>query len=437
MAIYTLNNLITDSSFENDLWNGGNYSTTEYYNSTRSLYFSTGTTVVATSQVLTVQPIVGHKYYGRRYIKTNGDNQPPDCRFELFAGDGPGLNWVFAWNRGNYPNWGFDSSIQTIDVLNGSNYYMRCFNVGTTADTWIDGVMLIDLTDCFGAGKEPTKEWCDKYIPYFDGTYVLEQEGTAVGELSIGKLYLGDIETNRLYLGTQLIYEGIPENALPCYCKSIIHDSSCSNVIDTTATEVFYIPDGRIVISFLTNTISTSYVDDGHTLLPGVSAEYSNKTYTSGYNGLIVLTGVTKPFNISVTTSGNYIKIAMTEATGVSKYISKLYIQSLTFTGSYASSTYFTESACGIGYSENGKVAILMKNGTTTSYENISFSAYNMLPGVTLSSQTAAASTNNSTNRYYMGILEGLNVDCDIQILMGQRSSGSDYVGANIIMSEV
>ena len=29
---------------------------------------------------------------------------------------------------------------------------------------------VIDLTESFGAGNEPSKEWCDANIDYFDGT---------------------------------------------------------------------------------------------------------------------------------------------------------------------------------------------------------------------------------------------------------------------------
>lgn len=211
MAIvnYTFTNLIPDPSFENNIWNGANYSTTEKYNGARSLYFPVGTTVVATTPVLATQPIIGHKYYGRRYIKTNGDNQPPDCRFEVFAGDGIGLNWVFAWNRGNYPNWEFDSSIQTIDVLNGSNYYVRCFNVGTTADTWVDAVMLIDLTAACGAGKEPSKEWCDENLPFFTDTYSapIDMGDTIfLGEDYLTGVRLGEFPIEECYLGSTKIF---------------------------------------------------------------------------------------------------------------------------------------------------------------------------------------------------------------------------------------
>lgn len=44
-------------------------------------------------------------------------------------------------------------------------------NSKTAGEMWFDGMMLIDLTEAFGAGNEPSKEWCDNNIPYFIGTY--------------------------------------------------------------------------------------------------------------------------------------------------------------------------------------------------------------------------------------------------------------------------
>jgi hypothetical protein len=44
-------------------------------------------------------------------------------------------------------------------------------NSKTAGSMWFDGLMLIDLTAAFGAGNEPSKEWCDNNIPYFTGTY--------------------------------------------------------------------------------------------------------------------------------------------------------------------------------------------------------------------------------------------------------------------------
>ena len=173
IAVYTLTNLIPDSSFEKNKWNDAVYSETEKHFGNRSLYFATGTTIVANIEI--PRPIVGHKYYGRRYIKSNGDNQPADSRFEVWGGDGENKNWVYAWNNGNHPEWEFNSSIHEIKGVDyADRTIIRCFNVGTTADTWVDGLMLIDLTKCFGAGKEPNVFWCDRNIPYFEGTKTIE-----------------------------------------------------------------------------------------------------------------------------------------------------------------------------------------------------------------------------------------------------------------------
>lgn len=119
-------------------------------------------------------PIVGHTYYGRHYLKTNGTCTPPDCRFEWYAGDGTGLNFVFGLNTGTWPEWGMESAIVPITVVNGTSFICRNFVVNNTAEMWSDGLMIIDLTAAFGAGMEPDKAWCDENIPYFDGTYELD-----------------------------------------------------------------------------------------------------------------------------------------------------------------------------------------------------------------------------------------------------------------------
>ena len=41
-------------------------------------------------------------------------------------------------------------------------------------ECYIDAGFLIDLTEAFGTGNEPSKEWCDENIPYFVGTHTLK-----------------------------------------------------------------------------------------------------------------------------------------------------------------------------------------------------------------------------------------------------------------------
>ena len=46
-----------------------------------------------------------------------------------------------------------------------------------------DGVVLVDLTETFGAGNEPTKEWCDTHLNYFEGTIYISKDGYVANNL--------------------------------------------------------------------------------------------------------------------------------------------------------------------------------------------------------------------------------------------------------------
>lgn len=169
----TITNLVSDCGFENSAWSGATYSTTEKHSGTRSLHLPANTTSVPTLTV-GVTPIVGHKYYASRWVKSNGENSPADCRWEWFAGDGDGLNFIFGWNRGYYPDWSFQSVVYTINTVNGSGHYIRCFVVNSTHDFYVDDMVLVDLTESFGAGNEPSQAWCDRNIPFFSGSTTVD-----------------------------------------------------------------------------------------------------------------------------------------------------------------------------------------------------------------------------------------------------------------------
>lgn len=61
---------------------------------------------------------------------------------------------------------------------------------------YIDDAMLIDLTAAFGAGNEPTKEWCDINIEYFAGNKIIQYEAPNKYDLTVTtptKIQTGDI----------------------------------------------------------------------------------------------------------------------------------------------------------------------------------------------------------------------------------------------------
>ena len=173
-----LTNLVFDGSFENADSNWITWSTTPT-DTTQARYgiqsLKLGGDSLARSTI--EKPIVGHKYYGREWIKTNGELTADDCRFEILSeGIVPEEAHVFSWNKGNYPNWTMISSIIPINKARADSYQVRTFTIGGSVDAWVDGLMIIDLTASFGEGKEPTKEWCDANIPYFEGMIELSDD---------------------------------------------------------------------------------------------------------------------------------------------------------------------------------------------------------------------------------------------------------------------
>ena len=97
-----------------------------------------------------------------------------DSRFELWSGDNlnGGDRLIFARKNIQTTSWTRLSSIQTIttDTYLDKNWYLRNFTTNANADSYVDEIIIIELTQTFGAGNEPDKEWCDTNIFYFDGT---------------------------------------------------------------------------------------------------------------------------------------------------------------------------------------------------------------------------------------------------------------------------
>lgn len=61
---------------------------------------------------------------------------------------------------------------------------------------YIDDAMLIDLTAAFGAGNEPTQEWCDANIEYFAGNKTIQYKAPNRYDLTVAtptKIQTGDI----------------------------------------------------------------------------------------------------------------------------------------------------------------------------------------------------------------------------------------------------
>lgn len=144
------------------------------YKTYRSFHFynAAGTRTSMMTQAMP-KPIANHKYYGALRWRTAGSSfSAADDRFEWYNSDASNGTMVFAHkNIATNGQWVLLSSIQSLSSVASGSWQLRNFTVNSTDDSWCTKMMIIDLTDTFGAGNEPTKEWCDANIREHE-TYV-------------------------------------------------------------------------------------------------------------------------------------------------------------------------------------------------------------------------------------------------------------------------
>ena len=113
-----------------------------------------------------------HVYYACTYVYS------PSSSF--IAGQGVDFYWPVSephMGSGVISNtiteagtWQKISARDTRSTFSNGSYQMRFdFNNIASSNTnsiWVDGFLLVDLTDMFGSGNEPDLNWCDKYIDY-------------------------------------------------------------------------------------------------------------------------------------------------------------------------------------------------------------------------------------------------------------------------------
>lgn len=189
MGKIELINLAPDSSFENSSWDQSSY--LQYFYPSISSQFD-GKTVLRkitqtqlnlgrTTHSITISLNWDHKFYAAFHVTE-----------ELSTSQ-----WVWTDPAGN-------STFQTLSISNNTpiinsiqtHWYRYSgkislftnslskigfqMNQTKASPLYIDGVMLIDLTEAFGEDNEPTKEWCDENIPYFEDSYTLAEASIVI-----------------------------------------------------------------------------------------------------------------------------------------------------------------------------------------------------------------------------------------------------------------
>ena len=112
--------------------------------------------VLAMSTCAMPNPVAGHLYYGGVEQKAPSGASFDDRRFEWWKGDAAGELMVFAYMDGTNDQWVRQSAVFRAEADTSGSWIMRNFTVNGTAEAYRRNPIIIDLTETFGAGNEPT-----------------------------------------------------------------------------------------------------------------------------------------------------------------------------------------------------------------------------------------------------------------------------------------
>ena len=174
LTSYTLVNMINNNGFELGI-SGWNITGSSNITSVNNLFKKSGfkSLSINTSNELenkvsqTVTLKANHMYFISEYLYLNKNTS--------------GYTNIYLNSNNDYANvqfsvlrakkWNYISSLFT--ATSAGNYSYNVAALNSVNNIYIDNVMLIDLTETFGAGNEPDINWCDSHITYFNSSLTL------------------------------------------------------------------------------------------------------------------------------------------------------------------------------------------------------------------------------------------------------------------------
>ncbi len=184
--LYAINNLITNSSFENGttgitLFTENSISTDLKYSGAYSLYTSTKYRWSGSSMSVDSSKIaINDSIYISEQVYIRQLSSDTQFMYMAFA-NGQGTDYISATKTYANNKWEKISNIGKPTSTNNNGTYVVYGNMFASDNAtseldniaYIDNLTLYNLTTIFSNGNEPNKEWCDANIPYVSGTNVL------------------------------------------------------------------------------------------------------------------------------------------------------------------------------------------------------------------------------------------------------------------------
>ena len=191
---YTITNLVTNGSFENGISEWVNRNSSENwvnlyildfpYIPLRYGYYAfriqfNNTQSFARANYDKINNLLGHKIYAKVDVLIDYAEKNITPGLYLEFSNGPE---IWSESSDSFRIW-YDEKYslderniwRSLSLYETATYnYLKIMlaqsNANTNGIMLFDGLLVVDLTETFGAGNEPNQEWCDNHITYFDNS---------------------------------------------------------------------------------------------------------------------------------------------------------------------------------------------------------------------------------------------------------------------------
>ena len=340
----------------------------------------------------------------------------------------------------------FSPDGKTLILGGGFTGRAKVYSVSGTAITYVRDIYADTETTALDSTVYTVAFSPDSKTLVLGGNFTDKAKVYSVSGITI--TYVQDIYADT---GTTVLSDGVKTAAFSPDGKTLVLGGSFTGkakVYSVSGTTITYVRDiyADTGATALSNMVRTDvFSPDGKAIVLGGGSTSGAKVYSRSIPSIPAdqflayeaNQGIARLATVDDILIGYSKKNINRNETGKVRTIARLQNESwtggLSFTGTYANATYFTESGCSLDVEkESGRAFLTIQGGTSSGYENILFSLASAPDGVKMLTTQQYTHASNNVGNYYTCVLTGVDRRINVFVDLNAVNATYDSVTASI-----